>query len=132
MDISVFFILYGVTSFAIGYFLGKKRQIGFGWSFFFCIFLSPVGGFIITMLSRKYYNQNPEPSKSKRHWGMLLIFIFCYRILFEFMDYSGRSSGASPLDFLLSIGFIGLGFYLKELGKGKNFNHRSLRKTDYD
>lgn len=32
---------------------GEKRKIGFGWSFFFSIFLTPLIGGIITMLSPK-------------------------------------------------------------------------------
>ncbi|MGL4363651.1 MAG: hypothetical protein ACRCSB_00410 [Bacteroidales bacterium] len=35
---------------------GKKRKIGFGWSFFFCLFLSPIIGGIITMLSPKVFD----------------------------------------------------------------------------
>jgi hypothetical protein len=34
---------------------GGKRKIGFGWSFFFCIFLSPIIGGIITFLSPKLF-----------------------------------------------------------------------------
>ena len=33
--------------------LGKKRKIGFGWSFALSIFLSPIIGLIITLLSKK-------------------------------------------------------------------------------
>ena len=32
---------------------GKKRKIGFGWSFAFSIFLSPIIGLIITLSSKK-------------------------------------------------------------------------------
>jgi hypothetical protein len=33
--------------------LGKKRKIGFGWSFALSIFLSPIIGLIITLFSKK-------------------------------------------------------------------------------
>jgi hypothetical protein len=33
--------------------LGKKRKIGFGWSFALSFFLSPIIGLIITLLSKK-------------------------------------------------------------------------------
>ncbi|MDM1085861.1 hypothetical protein [Myroides odoratimimus] len=33
--------------------LGKKRKIGFGWSFVLCLFLSPIIGLIITLCSKK-------------------------------------------------------------------------------
>lgn len=37
---------------------GEKRKIGFGWSFFLSIFLSPIIGGIITMLSPKVFDNN--------------------------------------------------------------------------
>ncbi len=37
---------------------GEKRKIGFGWSFFFCLFFSPIIGGIITMLSPKVFTNN--------------------------------------------------------------------------
>ncbi|MGF1532109.1 MAG: hypothetical protein ACFCUI_00270 [Bernardetiaceae bacterium] len=37
--------------------VGEKRKIGFGWSFFFCLFLSPIIGGIITMLSPKVFDK---------------------------------------------------------------------------
>jgi energy-coupling factor transporter transmembrane protein EcfT len=33
--------------------LGRNRKIGYGWSLFFCIFLSPLIGLIIILLSKK-------------------------------------------------------------------------------
>lgn len=35
---------------------GEKRKIGFGWSFFFSFFLSPIIGAIITFTSSKINN----------------------------------------------------------------------------
>ncbi len=35
---------------------GKKRKIGFWWSFFLSFFLSPIVGGIITMLSPKVFD----------------------------------------------------------------------------
>ena len=37
---------------------GAKRKIGFGWSFFFSLFLGPLIGGIITMLSPKVFDDN--------------------------------------------------------------------------
>lgn len=37
---------------------GEKRKIGFGLSFFLCLFLSPIIGGIITMLSPKVFSEN--------------------------------------------------------------------------
>jgi len=54
----IFFVLllYLVFAFLIAHFLGSKRKIGFGWSFFFSIFPNPIVGLIITLLSRKTFD----------------------------------------------------------------------------
>jgi uncharacterized membrane protein len=56
----IFFVLllYLVFAFLIAHFLGRKRKIGFGWSFFFSIFPNPIVGLIITLLSRKTFEDN--------------------------------------------------------------------------
>ena len=33
--------------------LGEKREIGYGWSLVLCLFLSPIIGLIIILLSKK-------------------------------------------------------------------------------
>ena len=33
--------------------LGKNREIGYGWSFVLCLFLSPIIGLIIILCSKK-------------------------------------------------------------------------------
>jgi heme/copper-type cytochrome/quinol oxidase subunit 3 len=131
MEGLVLLAIFGGIAFAIAHFLGRKRQIGFGWSFFFCLFLSPIGGFITTMLSRKYYDPNPEPSSSKKVWGWILIVLFSLSFLVQIMRLASGHGDASALNALfMAVGFIGLGFYLIELGKGKNFNTEALTKSD--
>lgn len=120
-----------VFAFLIAHFLGRKRQIGFGWSFFFCIFLSPIFGFIITMLSRKYYEENPTPSQGKKVAGWIIIVFFSLSVLGGLVGAgSGQASEAAINAIFMGIGFIGLGFYLIELGKGKNFNTEALTKVE--
>lgn len=45
--------------------LGRNRKIGYGWSFFFCFFLSPLIGLIIILCSKRkkteFINEN-QPS----------------------------------------------------------------------
>jgi hypothetical protein len=133
MEGVVLLVVFGAIAFAIANFLGKKRQIGFGWSFFFCLFLSPIGGFITTMLSKKYYDENPQPSQTKKVIGGILIVLFGISLLGGFIALGKMPPErmASQLNSLfLAVGFIGLGFYLIELGKGKNFNTEALTKTD--
>jgi hypothetical protein len=45
-------VIYLIFCLLIGL-LGNKRKIGFGWAFFWSLFLSPVIGLIITLISRK-------------------------------------------------------------------------------
>ncbi len=55
--LTLYAIISLIISLMIARFLGSKRNIGFGWSLFFCLFLSPFIGLIITLLSGKknYY-----------------------------------------------------------------------------
>ena len=117
-------VLFGLL---IAHFLGRKRQIGFGWSFFFCLFLNPIIGFIITMLSRKYYDDDPAPSQAKKVIGGIVIAFFSLSALGTlFAASAGEASEAAIQAMFMAIGFIGLGYYLIELGKGKNFNSEVL------
>lgn len=54
MEIVVVLVINIAIAFLIAK-AGEKRKIGFGWSFFFCLFLSPIIGGIITMLSPKVF-----------------------------------------------------------------------------
>ena len=46
-------ILIGVIISALVALLGKDRNIGYGWSFVLCLFLSPIIGLIIILFSKK-------------------------------------------------------------------------------
>lgn len=128
VQIAIFFIF----ALPISYFLGRTRQIGFGWSLFFCLFLTVFGGFVITMLSRKYYDPNPAPSKAKLVLGWIIgIFFFLISILTIFsivnsFDSFIKVSQTQRLivlnQIVMTIGLSGLGFYLVGLAKGKKFN----------
>ncbi|KGN89304.1 hypothetical protein [Porphyromonas gulae] len=52
MEQLFFLVIFIIISAGIAS-LGKDRKIGFGWSFVLCLFLSPVIGLIITLLSKK-------------------------------------------------------------------------------
>jgi uncharacterized protein YacL len=45
--------------------VGKNRKIGFGWSFVLSLFLSPIIGLIITLLSKKKDIEFIEISKEE-------------------------------------------------------------------
>jgi|AntRauTorckE5430_2_1112549.scaffolds.fasta_scaffold18597_2 tryptophan-rich sensory protein len=127
-----------VFAFAIAHFLGRKRQIGFGWSFLFCLLFSPIFGFIITMLSRKYYEASPNPSTGKKIIGWVLIILFILPTIgaFLYLLKGGITDALSTggVGYLIGrfsgIGFIALGIYLIQLGNGVNFNTSELTKID--
>ena len=124
----VLLIIAGIA-FAIAHFLGRKRQIGFGWSFFFSIFLSFFGGLVVTMLSPKYYEPNPVPSNAKKTWGWILIVLSGLGVIRSLIRIAaGDTKAFNTLS--VGIGLVGLGFYLLELSKGKNFNTEALTKVD--
>lgn len=49
METLVFFVIFA----ALVALLGKNRNIGYGWSFVLCLFLSPIIGLIIILFSKK-------------------------------------------------------------------------------
>ena len=46
-------ILFFIAMCALVALIGRNRKIGYGWSFFACLFLSPIVGLIITLCSKK-------------------------------------------------------------------------------
>lgn len=125
-------ILLGFLLFALGiaFGLGRKRQIGAGWAFFFCLTLSPLVGFLIVMLSPKYYEANPQPSKAKAYWGWGLMGFFALGLIGNLMQLGSNPDAGTGLS--ISIGFIGLGYYLLERSKGKSFASEELVSFDED
>lgn len=49
----VIILLVGVIISGLVALIGKNRKIGFGWGFVLCLFLSPIIGLIIILLSKK-------------------------------------------------------------------------------
>ena len=117
------FFMYVAINLLIAYFLGRKRQIGYIWSCFFLIFLSILGGLIITLLSPKYYSDSPKRSKGKIIIGWIMAIFFGIQVLLAF------PSTASTHGYLLvHIGFFGLGLYLIQIGKGRIPNKSGIQK----
>jgi hypothetical protein len=46
-------VLYLLLCFLVAWFIGRKRNMGFGFSFLMCILFSPLIGLIITLFSKK-------------------------------------------------------------------------------
>jgi hypothetical protein len=117
-----------LTSLVIAYFFGRKRQIGFWWSLFFCIFLNPIIGLIITLISKKYNKTKPKPSLIKKIIGQFLTFIFAIALIGAIGGTINEPIQNFTFVYLQLIsfqfGFLGLGIYLIELGNGNVFNKK--------
>lgn len=53
----IIILLYIVLTHLIAKYIGAKREIGYGMSIFWSILLSPIIGFMITILSKKTDHQ---------------------------------------------------------------------------
>lgn len=131
MDVLIMRLFYFGLCYAAAHFLGRKRQIGFGWSLFFCLFLTPITGFIITMLSPKYYDDNPAPSTGKKVTGWIMIILFSLVALRGFVRLgSGDASPAVFRALFLTIALVGAGAYLVGRGQGKSYNSPAIQPLE--
>lgn len=133
MNLVIIIVVFFGGSFLIANFLGKERQIGFGWSFFFCLFLSPIIGFIITMLSRRYYSDTLATSQAKKLAGYILLVLFGLS-LFGSITTLLIELNANIFEInaiVIAVGGIGLGYYLVKVGEGKSFSTKDKSEMDY-
>jgi MFS family permease len=127
MEVIAPLIFYSGLCFAIAYFLGRKRQIGLGWSLFFSLFFSPIIGFLATMLSPKYYDPDPEPSGVKRVIGWIIAGFFGVGVIVAPVSAGMINGPAAALQQLfLAIGMVGVGAYLIGRGKGNSYSSTAL------
>lgn len=141
-------VIYCGLSFLIAHFFGKERRNGFYWSLFFCILLSPLIGFLITLFSSKDRIHYPEKSNLKVQVGNILMYAFILGLFGSIMGlfpsnkqnqdfvlrqenqefkYIGSETEYDYFKLIpigLSIGFIGFGYFLVKVGKGENFNYK--------
>lgn len=85
-----------ITSFVLSLIIanaGAKRQIGFGWSLFLGIWLTPIVSLIAVLLSDKL--QPDEYGRMEKKWGCLAPFVVSFLIIgtfvYIFYSYSNRS-----------------------------------------
>ena len=82
-------------------------------------------------MSRKYYDPNPSPSTAKKIWGWVIIGFCLLSLIGQIMRISKGIFDKVTIETLsFSIGLIGLGVYLLQLARGKNFNTEALSKVD--
>lgn len=111
-------------SFLVANFLGRKRQIGFNWSIFFCITLSPLGGFLITIFSNKSSADSPEPSKVTRIIGWIIILISVIAMS-DSMFNPNFSSVERISRLTIQFGIAAYGYFLTLRANGERFDKKS-------
>jgi len=105
-------------AFVVAHFIGKRRLIGFKWSFLFSLVLSPIIGLIISLSSRKNDGLTKiQPSETKKRWGyalLILSVLSAVKILMDFIE----SNDIKSFEFVFCfVAFIWGGFLL-ERSKG--------------
>ena len=101
----------GVINFLIAHFLGKKRQIGFWWSFILGFFLMPIISIFVVLSSKKNIENFYLPTKSNENWAWFLIIFGSMSLAGQYMAIVDKVS-APTAGMNLAFGFILLGFYL--------------------
>jgi len=119
----IFNMLIGVF---IAWFLGRKRIIGFGWSFFFCC-LNFLFGLIITWMSPIYQSADLSPSTLRKVLGWLMILFGAlgfWGVIYAIA--TGRNTESLGGSLVLVPALIGGGIYLIKRSSGKSFHSRNL------
>ena len=117
-DIFPQIIILGIINFLIAYFLGKKRQIGFWWSFILGFFLMPIVSIFVVLSSKKNNENYNAKTKSNENWGWFLIIFSSMSLIGQYMSFQDRVSTSSK-GMTFSFGFLLLGIYLFDLEKRK-------------
>lgn len=110
-------------SFLVAYYLGRKRHIGFGWSWFFGIFTSPLLGLIITILSPKLTTPAKPYSKTQEIIGWITAVFFGFGTILQiiklFTPYVTESTYSAVS---IGIALTGCGIY----NVIRNINKKSM------
>lgn len=115
-------LIFSIEAFLFAFFFGRKRKIGFGWSFFLTLF-SPLFGWIAAITSKKKEDIESQPSKSNKIWGWILICITILSSINFFANLNSSQLTISDIDqFIFQFGLLLIGIYLIQIGAGKNFN----------
>jgi hypothetical protein len=115
-QILVLFFIFILIS-AVGYFIGRNRRVGIFWSIYFSLFLTPIGGIIVTFISSKKADFYQPRSKIRIYLSYGALFLGSLLLLGSLIslinnDTSGGLSRSSQFNNLwISVGFIGIGIY---------------------
>jgi hypothetical protein len=118
---SFFLLCIGLFSAScIAQFIGTKKRIGFGWSFFFSFFLSPLIGLVFSIISPRLNNLKPATEGLKAVSVVVgsLCGIFSVMILFNLIATPAYErelrgvQGSTLYNLWMATGFGGLSIYL--------------------
>ena len=111
-----------IVSFLIAFLIGSKRRIGVWYSLIFCITLSPIAGFIITIFSPSLKSKDAYKNLKGKYFTWSIVSFAFAGMSAIIAIYTGYLHFESP-DFytidnmylytFLSIGLFALGLYLK-------------------
>lgn len=109
--------LFLVIGFPIAYFIGKKKRIGFGWTLFFSIFLTPVLALLLALLSPPLAKLPPDNPKDKVPYTLLACFIILGMVAgiidaFRIDEYTEKAKGIDFAGVYRLIASLGLVIYL--------------------
>ena len=102
--------VYLLIVFSISYFIGRKKKVGFWWSAFFCSFLTPILGLIITLKSD--IKGTIEINTQFPIVGYLLLIFGCSGLYLQLSYLKTQNVFFDSSQLSLSIGMIGSGIYL--------------------
>jgi hypothetical protein len=106
--------LFILLSFIVAMWVGYPKKIGFWWTFFFCLTLSPIIGIFMAMSSRK---KEASASMSPFVQTLILYTSLISLVVGMFLIASSLVAICKPsvIFFLSGSGFIGIGIYCIQL-----------------
>jgi len=136
IDTTIKYAIFFTLAFLIAFFIGSKKNIGIGYSFFLSIFLSPIIGLIITAASSRYDADKLVESKSRKIIGILLSIFGVSIFLLSFGNYHVMAqyhdtSTSEGLEMIMSLGcgLFTLGLYQYNRGLGKTYVENVYKET---
>ena len=115
--------------------LGIKRKIGYGWSLFFCIFLSPLIGLIIILCSKRkkteFFNGNQFHQRKPTSMKTASIIFFCFSglnlLVFLIRLATGNPDGSAGFLHYTSL-FGGTGAYFLDRAIQRKYDNQQRQK----
>ncbi len=128
-ETTIISLIYIGISFLFAYFWGRKRQIGFWWSFFLMLGFLP--GWMV-MLNDHLTETDPKPEKSNEKIivGIILMMLSTYLLYLLLKDSAEKAFNEYLILTLTLSWFFGLGYYFFQRGSGVAFNHKPQKTTN--